>query len=48
MSTRLQKAHTDLHNEHECATITINDKEHSLPTTKEYILKKYVDVVTGI
>ena len=43
-----QKVHAELHNEHGCSNITINGKEHSLPTTKEYILKEYADVFTGI
>ena len=40
--------HASLHNEHDSATVTVNGKEHSLPTTKEYILKEYADVFTGI
>ena len=43
-----QKVHVSLHNEHDSATVTVNGKEHSLPTTKEYILKEYADVFTGI
>ena len=44
----LQKVLVSLHSEHHSATVTVNGKEHSLPTTKEYILKEYVDVFTGI
>ena len=40
--------HASLHNEHGSTTVTVNGKEYSLPTTKEYILKKYADVFTGI
>ena len=43
-----QKVHVSLYNEHGSVTMTVNGKEHSLPTTKEYILKEYVDVFTGI
>ena len=43
-----QKVHASLHNEHGSATVTVSGKEHSLPTTKEYILKEYADVFTGI
>ena len=43
-----QKVHVSLHSEHNSATVTVNGKEHSLPTTKEYILKEYADVFTGI
>ena len=39
-----QKVHVSRHREHKSATVTVNDKEHSLPTTKEYILKEYADV----
>ena len=42
---KLQKVHVSLHNEHGSTTVTVNGKEHSLPTIKEYILK---DVFTGI
>ena len=48
IATKLQKVHASLYNEHGSATVTINGKEHSLPTTKEYILKEYADVFTGI
>ena len=48
MSTKPQKVHANLHNEHNNAKVTVNDKEHSLPTTKEYILKEYADVFAGI
>ena len=44
----MQKVHVSLHNEHNSAIVTVNGKEHSLPTTKEYILKEYSDVFTGI
>ena len=30
------------------SSITINDKTHPLPTTKEYILHKYADVFKGV
>ena len=43
-----QKVHVSLHSELNSATVTVNGKEHSLPTTKEYILKEYADVFTGI
>ena len=43
-----QKVHVSLQSEHNSATVTVNSKEHSLPTTKEYILKEYADVFTGI
>ena len=43
-----QKVHVSHHSEHNIATVTVNGKEHSLPTTNEYILKEYVDVFTGI
>ena len=43
-----QKVHASLHSEHNSTTVTVNDKEHSLPTTKEYILKESADVFTGI
>ena len=43
-----QKVHVSLHSEHNSATVTVNGKEHSLPTTKEYILKEYADVFTCI
>ena len=43
-----QKVHANLHNEHGSTKVTVNGKEHSLPTTKEYILKEYADVFTGI
>ena len=48
IATKPQKVHASLHNEHGSTTITVNGKEHSLPTTKEYILKEYADVFTGI
>ena len=48
ISTKPQKVHANLHNEHNNAKVTANDKEHSLPTTKEYILKEYADVFAGI
>ena len=44
----LQKVHVSLHSEHNSTTVIINGKEHSLQTTKEYILKEYADVFTGI
>ena len=47
-STKPQKVHANLHNEHNNAKVTVNDKEHSLPTTKEYILKEYAGVFAGI
>ena len=28
--------------------ITLNDKVHNLPTTKEYILREYADIFKGI
>ena len=43
-----QKVHTKLHNQQGNPKVTVNDKEHSLPTTKEYILREYADVFTGI
>ena len=43
-----QKVHVSLHSKHNSATVTVNGKEHSLQTTKEYILKEYADVFTGI
>ena len=30
------------------SSIILNGKEHSLPTTKDYILKEYADVFNGI
>ena len=48
IATEPQKVHASLHNEHGSARVTINGKEHSLLTTKEYILKEYADVFTGI
>ena len=48
IATKPQKVHACLHNEHDSTTVTVNGKEHSLPTTKEYILKEYADVFTGI
>ena len=33
---------------HENPRITFNGKTHSLPTTKEYIMKEYADVFKGI
>ena len=48
MSTKPQKVHANLHNEHNNAKVTVNNKEHSLPTTEEYILKEYADVFAGI
>ena len=48
MATKPQKVRANLHNEHNNAKVTVNDKEHSLPTTKEYILKEYADVLAGI
>ena len=48
IAIKLQKVHVSLHSEHNSATVTVNGKEHSLPTTKEYILKEYADVFTGI
>ena len=44
----LQKVHVSLHSEHNSTTVTVNGKEHSLQTTKEYILKEYADVFTDI
>ena len=46
--TKPQKVPAKLHNEHGHSNITISGKEHRLPTTKEYILKEYADVFTGI
>ena len=43
-----QKVHTKLYNQQGNPKVTVNDKEHNLPTTKEYILKEYADVFTGI
>ena len=43
-----QKVHASLHNEHGSTTVTVNGKEHSLPTTKEYIREEYADVFIGI
>ena len=48
IATKPQKVHASLHNEHGSTTVTVNGKEHSLLTTKEYILKEYADVFTGI
>ena len=48
IATKQQKVHASLHNEHGSTTVIVNGKEHSLPTTKEYILKEYADVFTGI
>ena len=48
MLTKLQKVRANLHNEHNNAKVTVNDKEHSLLTTEEYILKEYADVFAGI
>ena len=43
-----QKVHASLHNKHDSTTVTVKGKERTLPTTKEYILKEYADVFTGI
>ena len=43
-----QKVHTKLYNQQGNPKVTVNDKEHGLPTTKEYILREYADVFTGI
>ena len=50
IAIKLQKVHVSHHSEHNnnSATVTVNGKEHHLPTTKECILKEYVDVFTGI
>ena len=48
MSTKPQKVHADLHNKCGNSKVAVNDKEHSLPTTREYILKEYADVLVGI
>ena len=48
IAMKLQKVHVSRHSEHSSATVTVNGKEHSLPTTKKYILKEYADVFTGI
>ena len=48
IATKPQKVHVSLHSDHNSATVTVNGKEYSLPTTKEYILKEYSDVFTGI
>ena len=48
IAMKLQKVHVGLHSEHNSATVIVNGKEHSLSTTKEYILKEYADVFTGI
>ena len=40
-----QKKHAELHNKYGHSNVTISDKEHSLPITKEYILKEYADVL---
>ena len=48
MLTKPQKVRANLHNRHDNAKVTVNDKEHSLLTTKEYILKEYADVFAGI
>ena len=48
LATEPQKVHASLHNEQGSARVTINGKEHRLPTTKEYILREYADVFTGI
>ena len=37
----------ELHNEHCHSNVIVSGKEHSLPTTKEYILREYADVFTG-
>ena len=43
-----QQVHATLCNEHGSTTVTVNGKEHTLQTTKEYILNEYTDVFTGI
>ena len=48
IATKPQKVYASLQNEYGSTTVTVNGKEDSLPTTKEYILKKYADVFTGI
>ena len=48
IAMKLQKVHVSLHSEHNSATVTVNGKKHSLPTTKEYILKEHADVFTNI
>ena len=35
----------NLYNKHGSLKVTVNNKEHSLPTTKEYILKDYARCV---
>ena len=37
-----------LHNEDNKSKIAVSGKEHYLLTTKEYILREYADVFTGI
>ena len=48
IAMKLQKVYVSLHSEYNSTTVTVNGKEHSLPATKEYILKEYADVFTGI
>ena len=47
-TTNPQRAHTKLCNENNKLTIMANSKEHDLPMTREYILREYADVFTGI
>ena len=48
MSTKPQKVRANLYNKHNNAKVTVNNKDHNLPTAKEYILKEYADVFAGI
>ena len=43
-----QNIHMKLYNQQGYPKVSVDDKEHSLPTTKEYILKEYADMFTGI
>ena len=45
--TKPQKGPAELHNEYGHSNITISGKEHSLPTTMEYILKEYGAIFTA-
>ena len=47
-SAKPQKVHAELCNEHGNTKVTVNNREHNLPTTKEYILREYADVFAGI
>ena len=47
-SAKPQKVHAELCNEHGNSKVTVSNREHNLPTTKEYILREYADVFAGI